>query len=212
MFIVKKGKPSDAVIKRIPRYYRLLKMMAENGEESVSSSVLGERLGLTASQVRQDFNCFGGYGQQGYGYNVKKLLAEICSILAVDEEHTAVIVGAGNIGKAITRFEGMAKENIKIKALFDINPDIIGTEIAERPVYDINELESYIAENNIDIGIIAARKSVAQELADKMVKSGVKGIWNFAPVEITADVPVENVHFLDSIITLTYKMKAQSEE
>lgn len=209
---MKKGKPSDAVIKRIPRYYRLLKMMAENGEESVSSSVLGERLGLTASQVRQDFNCFGGYGQQGYGYNVKKLLAEICSILAVDEEHTAVIVGAGNIGKAITRFEGMAKENIKIKALFDINPDIIGTEIAERPVYDINELESYIAENNIDIGIIAARKSVAQELADKMVKSGVKGIWNFAPVEITADVPVENVHFLDSIITLTYKMKAQSEE
>lgn len=209
---MKKGKPSDAVIKRIPRYYRLLKMMAENGEESVSSSVLGERLGLTASQVRQDFNCFGGYGQQGYGYNVKKLLAEICSILAVDEEHTAVIVGAGNIGKAITRFEGMAKENIKIKALFDINPDVIGTEIAERPVYDINELESYIAENNIDIGIIAARKSVAQELADKMVKSGVKGIWNFAPVEITADVPVENVHFLDSIITLTYKMKAQSEE
>lgn len=209
---MKKGKPSDAVIKRIPRYYRLLKMMAENGEESVSSSVLGERLGLTASQVRQDFNCFGGYGQQGYGYNVKKLLAEICSILAVDKEHTAVIVGAGNIGKAITRFEGMAKENIKVKALFDINPDVIGTEIAERPVYDINELESYIAENNIDIGIIAARKSVAQELADKMVKSGVKGIWNFAPVEITADVPVENVHFLDSIITLTYKMKAQSEE
>lgn len=205
---MKKGKPSDAVIKRMPRYYRLLAMMDENGETSVSSSVLGERLGLTASQVRQDFNCFGGYGQQGYGYNVKKLLAEIRSILAVDEEHTAVIVGAGNIGKAITRFEGMAKENIKITALFDINPDVIGKTIADRTVYDISSLSDYIKENNIEIGIIAARKSVAQELADTMCEAGIKGIWNFAPVEITAPVPVENVHFVDSIITLTYKMKS----
>lgn len=210
---MKKGKPSDAVVKRLPRYYRLLKIMAENGEESVSSSVLGERLGLTASQVRQDFNCFGGYGQQGYGYNVKKLLGEIRSILAVDKEHTAVIVGAGNIGKAITRFEGMAKENIKIKALFDINPEVIGETVAERMVYDIAELPKYIEENNIDIGIIAARKSVAQELADAMANAGVKGIWNFAPLEITSTVPVENVHFVDSIITLTYKMKnTYSEE
>lgn len=210
---MKKGKPSDAVVKRLPRYYRLLKIMAENGEESVSSSVLGERLGLTASQVRQDFNCFGGYGQQGYGYNVKKLLGEIRSILAVDKEHTAVIVGAGNIGKAITRFEGMAKENIKIKALFDINPEVIGETVAERMVYDIAELPKYIEENNIDIGIIAARKSVAQELADTMANAGVKGIWNFAPLEITSTVPVENVHFVDSIITLTYKMKnTYSEE
>lgn len=210
---MKKGKPSDAVVKRLPRYYRLLKIMAENGEESVSSSVLGERLGLTASQVRQDFNCFGGYGQQGYGYNVKKLLGEIRSILAVDKEHTAVIVGAGNIGKAITRFEGMAKENIKIKALFDINPEVIGETVAERMVYDVAELPKYIEENNIDIGIIAARKSVAQELADTMANAGVKGIWNFAPLEITSTVPVENVHFVDSIITLTYKMKnTYSEE
>ncbi len=209
---MKKGKPSDAVIKRMPRYYRLLKMMDENGEESVSSSVLGERLGLTASQVRQDFNCFGGYGQQGYGYNVKKLLSEIRSILAVDEEHTAVIVGAGNIGKAITRFEGMAKENIKILALFDINPEIVGKTIADRVVYDIAGLPNYIKEHNVDIGIIAARKSVAQELADTMAEAGIKGIWNFAPLEITASVPVENVHFIDSIITLTYKMKSGNTE
>ncbi|MBQ9832808.1 MAG: redox-sensing transcriptional repressor Rex [Clostridia bacterium] len=206
-----KRKPSGAVIKRMPRYYRLLNMMNEKGIESVSSSTLGDRLGLTASQVRQDFNCFGGYGQQGYGYNVKKLLAELRNILAIDREHTAIIVGAGNIGKAITRFEGLAKENIKILALFDVNQEVIGKTIADRPIYDVSELATYIKEHNVDIGIIAARKSVAQELADTMAEAGIRGIWNFAPLEISSDVPVENVHFVDSLITLTYKMETEDD-
>lgn len=199
-------KVSDAVVKRMPRYYRHLKILEEHGVDCVSSNALAKQLGLTASQVRQDFNCFGGFGQQGYGYNVRKLRREIRSILAIDKEYSAIVVGAGNIGTAITYFGGFQEEGIHIVALFDVDPDLIGKAVNDKPVLDVKGLGQYIKDHDIDIGIITARRSVAQQLADSMAGAGIKGIWNFAPVDIVSKVPVENVHLFDSISNLTYKI------
>ena len=198
---------SDAVIKRLPRYYRHLIMLEGQGVERISSEKLAQQMGLNASQVRQDFNCFGGFGQQGYGYNVRTLLAEIKAILALDKEHTVIIVGAGNIGHALTNFEGFAASGFRTVALFDISANVIGEEINGRPVYDSAQMEEYIRTNQVDIGVIAARRSAAQEIADRMVAAGIKGIWNFAPTDITAPVPVENIHLSDSLSELSYKIE-----
>ena len=161
---------------------------------------------LNASQVRQDFNCFGGFGQQGYGYNVRSLLSEIKSILALDRDHSVVIVGAGNIGHALTNFEGFAAAGFKVLALFDVNPELVGKEINGKPVFDCAELEAFIRKYSVDIGVIAARRSSAQEIAERMVEAGIKGIWNFAPIDLVSRVPVENVHLNDSLSELSYKI------
>ena len=200
------GHVSDAVIRRLPGYYRHLRELESAGVEQISSQELGERMHLTPSQIRQDINCFGGFGQQGYGYNVNTLLAEIKNILAITHPYNAIIVGAGNIGTALANFDGFEQEGFIIKALFDVKEELLGTEIDGKPVYHIDEMERYVQENNITIGVIAARRSVAQEIADRMVASGIKGIWNFAPMDVTATVPVENIHMTDSLICLMYKM------
>ena len=200
-------KVSEAVIKRLPRYYRHLMMLEGQGVERISSEKLAQQMLLNASQVRQDFNCFGGFGQQGYGYNVRTLLQEIKSILALDVEHTVIIVGAGNIGHALTNFEGFAASGFRVLALFDVNPALIGTEIKGKPVYGMEELETFIRENSVDIGVIAARRSAAQEIADRMVNAGIKGIWNFVPVDLVVNVPIENVHLNDSLSELSYKIE-----
>ena len=200
-------KVSEAVIKRLPRYYRHLMMLEGQGVERISSEKLAQQMRLNASQVRQDFNCFGGFGQQGYGYNVRTLLQEIKSILALDVEHTVIIVGAGNIGHALTNFEGFAASGFRVLALFDVNPALIGTEIKGKPVYGMEELETFIRENSVDIGVIAARRSAAQEIADRMVNAGIKGIWNFVPVDLVVNVPIENVHLNDSLSELSYKIE-----
>ncbi|MCE5234630.1 MAG: redox-sensing transcriptional repressor Rex [Clostridiaceae bacterium] len=197
---------SEAVIRRLPRYYRHLLQLKANGVERISSGSLAQQMRLNASQVRQDFNCFGGFGQQGYGYRVDTLLMEIKNILSLNGRHKVVIVGAGNIGQALAHFEGFEKDGFAVTALFDIDERLVGRDINGKPVLHIDELEGYIRENGADIGVIAARRSAAQEIADRMAAAGVAGIWNFAPVDVVAPVPVEQVHMSDSIICLSYKI------
>ena len=197
---------SEAVIRRMPRYYRQLQVLQAQGVERISSGKLAQMMRLNASQVRQDFNCFGGFGQQGYGYNVNTLLNEIKNILALNKNHKAVVAGAGNIGRALASFDNFEQHGFGITALFDVNDELVGTEVNGKPVLHISKLEEYVKENNIAVGIITARRSAAQELADRMVQAGVKGIWNFAPTDVTASVPVENIHMTDSLICLAYKM------
>jgi len=197
---------SEAVIRRMPKYYRQLQVLQAQGVERISSGKLAQMMRLNASQVRQDFNCFGGFGQQGYGYNVNTLLGEIKNILALNQTHKAVVAGAGNIGRALASFDHFEQHGFGITALFDINDELVGTEVNGKPVLNISKLEEYVKENNITVGIIAARRSVAQELADRMVNAGIKGICNFAPTDVTASVPVENIHMTDSLICLAYKM------
>ncbi|MEL7607870.1 MAG: redox-sensing transcriptional repressor Rex [Bacillota bacterium] len=203
---MKSQRISEAVIRRLPRYYRHLMLLDEQGIERISSSELSERMSLNASQIRQDFNCFGGFGQQGYGYHVKSLLGEITNILTLNTTHSMVVAGAGNIGQALSNFDGFVQSGFLIKALFDVKPERIGTSINGKPVLNLDTMESFIMENNIEIGIIAARKSVAQGLVDRMLSAGVKAIWNFAPVDVKADVPIENVHLTDSLAVLAFKL------
>lgn len=198
---------SEAVIRRLPRYYRHLTMLETQGVERISSERLARQMNLNASQVRQDFNCFGGFGQQGYGYNVSNLTGEIKRIMGIDRKHTIIIVGASNIGHALTNFPGFAETGFEVKALFDVNEDLIGTEIKGHPVLDVKDMDEYIRENQIDIGVIAARRSAAQEIADRMCAAGIRGIWNFVPLDITTSVPIENVHLSESLSTLSYKIE-----
>ena len=161
-------KVSEAVIRRLPKYYRHLLILQKTGVERISSGKLAQQMRLNASQVRQDFNCFGGFGQQGYGYNVSTLLSEIKNILSLNQPYRAVVVGAGNIGTALANFEGFERDSIAIEALFDIDPALIGSSINGKPVLHTDELEAYIKKNGISIGIIAARRSAAQDIANRI--------------------------------------------
>ncbi len=198
---------SEAVIKRLPRYYRHLSMLKNQGVERISSEKLAQQMNLNASQVRQDFNCFGGFGQQGYGYNTSSLLAEIRSILALDRKHKIIIAGAGNIGRALTNFAGFEDMGFNVMALFDVDPALIGKFVNGKPVLDLADMDRYIRENGTSIGVIAARRSVAQDIADRMIAAGISGIWNFVPVDLVTTVPTENVHLSDSISALSYKIE-----
>lgn len=199
---------SEAVIRRLPKYYRYLKEMKKNGVQRISSRELSNRMGLTASQIRQDFNCFGGFGQQGYGYNVSDLCSEVRKILGLDKDYKVIIAGTGNLGQALANYVGFEKEGFNIKAMFDINPRLVGLTIRGIQIYDIDEMNDYIINNNIQVGIICAPKNQSQEIADQMIECGIKSIWNFAPidVDIPEGVAVENVHLSDSLYTLSYKM------
>lgn len=185
---------------------RQLKILHAEGVDKVSSATLAQLMGFSASQIRQDFNCFGGFGQQGYGYSVELLLNEITNILALNKSYDAVIVGAGKIGHALANYNGFEEEKIYVKALFDIDPKIIGTVQNQKPIYDVRELESYIKEHEIALGIITVNRNSAQEVADRMVNAGIKAIWNFAPIDVVAKVPVENAHLSDDLYVLTYRM------
>ena len=204
----KSSRVSEAVIRRLPKYYRYLKEMEKNGVQRISSKELSNRMGLTASQIRQDFNCFGGFGQQGYGYHVSDLCGEIRKILGLDKNYNVIIVGAGNLGQALANYVGFEKEGFNIKAMFDVNPRLVGLSIRGIQIYDIDAMNDYIIENNIQVGVICAPKSQAQEITDQMVKCGIKSIWNFAPIDVETpeEVAVENVHLSDSLYTLSYKM------
>lgn len=203
-------KVSEAVIRRLPKYYRQLIALQAAGVERISSGKLAQQMRLNASQVRQDFNCFGGFGQQGYGYNVQHLLEEIRNILALDRVYPAIVVGAGRIGTALANFDGFSRDNIQIQALFDIKPELVGQTIHGKPVLHMDALETYIRDNGIRIGIIAARRSTAQDIADRMQAAGIEGIWNFAPVDVTVPgIPVENLHMTDSLLCLCYRIGHQ---
>ncbi len=203
-------KISSAVIHRMPRYFRHLCDLQDAGITRISSGTLAERMGLTASQVRQDFNCFGGFGQQGYGYNVAELRTAIAGIMGIDGPRGAIIVGAGNLGKALMSNFNFAKYGVRLVAAFDSNPMLIGTEIAGVPVYSCRQLEQVMEEQSPQIAILTLPKLHARGAAQRLIAAGIRGIWNFTSIDLhldMPDVPVENVHFSESLMVLSYKIQ-----
>ncbi|MBS5787066.1 MAG: redox-sensing transcriptional repressor Rex [Clostridioides difficile] len=203
---------SMAVIRRLPKYHRYLGDLLDKDIQRISSKELSDIIGFTASQIRQDLNNFGGFGQQGYGYNVEALYTEIGKILGLDKKYNAILIGAGNLGQAIANYSGFRNAGFEIKALFDANPRIIGLKIREFDVLDPDIIEDFIKENNIDIAVMCIPKNGAQEVIDRVTKAGVKGVWNFAPIdlEVPEGVIVENVNLTESLFTLSYLMKEES--
>ncbi|QXE18757.1 redox-sensing transcriptional repressor Rex [Clostridium sp. 001] len=201
----KKKNISMAVIKRLPKYHRYLMDLMKNDVDRISSKELSEKIGFTASQIRQDLNCFGDFGQQGYGYNVGELYGQICNILGLTKTYKTVIIGAGNIGQAIANYTRFEKIGFRLEAIFDINPKLIGIRIRDIEIRDIDYLDDYLKESSIDIGVICVPNNNAQKVCDILVKNKVKGIWNFAPVDLVTpeDIKIENVHLSDSLLTLT---------
>ena len=204
---------SIAVIKRLPKYYRYLGMIADKGIIRISSQELSNITGLTASQIRQDLNHFGGFGQQGYGYNVEELRGEIERIIGINRDYNAIIIGAGNIGHALAQYKKFEGLGFKIKALFDQDTELIGEKIDNVPVLPIEEMGAYIKSEKIDILVITVPANAAQHVADIGVENGIKGIWNFAPIDLKVpdDVVVENVHLNESLFTLTYYINNASD-
>jgi redox-sensing transcriptional repressor len=204
---------SNAVIKRLPRYYRYLDELRANGVERISSGDLSRMMNVTASQIRQDLNNFGGFGQQGYGYNVNYLFEEIGTILGLDKEHRMVVVGAGNLGQAIANYANFDKRGFKIVALFDSNLDLIGKKTRNGEIKDIEEVYDFVKNENIEIVALTLPKEPATEIAMKLLDCGVKAFWNFAhtDLEVPDGVIVENVHLSESLMELTYKLSEQSQ-
>lgn len=208
-----KSEISAAVVKRLPRYYRHLDELIESGVERISSGELSKKMNITASQIRQDLNNFGGFGQQGYGYNVRYLYDEIGKILGVDRQHNMIIVGAGNLGKAIANYGNFEKRGFVVKALFDANEELHGKEIRGAKVYGLDNLEEYVKNNDIEIAAIAIPKTYALDVARRLVECGVKAFWNFAHTDlnIKEDVIVENVHLSESLMRLSYRLHSMEE-
>ena len=202
-------KISSAVIRRLPRYYRYLGELLENNVTRISSKELSERMKVTASQIRQDLNNFGGFGQQGYGYNVESLYNEIAKILGIDKQHRMVIVGAGNFGSAVAKYDDFAKRGFVITSMFDKDPEKIGKTISGVKIRPMDELKDYIKMNNIDIAALMIPTEYAIDTAQILVDAGIKGIWNFAHTDLSVpeDVIVENVHLSESLMRLSYNLK-----
>src|SRR5699024_4873754 len=203
---MKDSKVSITVIRRLPKYYRYLGELMNKGITRISSQELSKMTGFTASQIRQDLNNFGGFGQQGYGYNVDDLHRQVGNILGLNKEYNAVISGAGNLGQAVTNYKGLQDAGIKILSLFDKNARLIGMKIRDIEIRDVDVLEDFIKEHNVEIGVITTPKENAQEIADIYSRSGIRGIWNFAPadLEVPEHIIVENVHLNESLYTLSY--------
>jgi len=205
---------SKAVIKRLPRYYRYLGELLESGVERISSNELSSKMKVTASQIRQDLNNFGGFGQQGYGYNVKYLYTEIGKILGLDKNHNVIIIGAGNLGQAIANYSAFEKRGFIIKGIFDVNPRLQGVTVRGIEIRMVDELESFIKENNIQIAALTIPKTKAAEMAERLIAYGVKAIWNFAHTDLNLpeDVLVENVHLSESLMRLSYNLTRYEKE
>lgn len=206
---MKKQNVSDAVIRRLPRYYRYLDDLHLKGSVRISSSTLGEKMGITASQIRQDLSCFGEFGQQGYGYNVDELRAEIGHILGVDERHRIIVVGVGNLGRALIQNFHFADAGFLLEAAFDISPALVGGEVAGIPVLDCTELERFIPAHRPDVAVLTVPQAAAQQMANRLIDLGVRGFWNFTNVELSSgseNVRFEDVHFADSLLTLSYRI------
>ena len=200
---------SQAVIRRMPRYYRYLGELLESGVERISSGDLSKLMNVTASQIRQDLNNFGGFGQQGYGYNVQYLYDEIGKILGLNQDHNIIIIGAGNLGLAIANYMKFDKLGFKLIALFDVNPELVGQEVRGVPIFHVDELEKICKEKKIDIAALTMPKDNADNIANRVVQLGIKAIWNFAHVDLDVsaeDVVVENVHLSDSLMQLSYNI------
>lgn len=205
---------SEAVIRRMPRYYRHLCELHDSGVTRISSGQLAQRLGLTASQVRQDFNCFGGFGQQGYGYHVAELRDSIAGILSLDCPRTAVLVGVGKIGRALMSNFRFDRVGIKLIGAFDSNPELSGTDVSGVPVMAVEQMESFLRENAPDIAILTLPQDYARAAARDLVRFGIKALWNFTNTDLQLpedgpQIPVENVHFSDSLMVLAYRLKEE---
>lgn len=206
---MKKQKISDAVIHRLPRYYRYLDDLYNKGVVRISSNSLGAKMDITASQIRQDLSCFGEFGQQGYGYNVAELRAEIGHILGIDSGHRIIVVGVGHLGHALLQNFDFEKVGFRIDSAFDVSPALIGTEIRGVTVHSMDELEDYVASYHPNVAVLTVPQSVAQPLADRLIGLGVRGFWNFTNVELSStrpNVKIENIHFADSLLTLSYRI------
>ena len=197
---------SQAVISRLPRYYRYLGELHDEGVERISSQELSKKMRVTASRIRQDLNHFGGFGQQGYGYNVEYLFVEIAKILGLDQEHHLVLIGAGNLGQALLNYNNFERRGFLFKGIFDQNPKLHGLKIKDLEIKPMEELGSFIAENNIDIAVLTIPKNSAVKVAEKLVEYKIKAIWNFAHVDLNVPdcVQVESVHLSDSLMKLSY--------
>lgn len=204
---------SQAVIGRLPRYFRYLGELRDTGVERISSQELSERMKVTASQIRQDFNNFGGFGQQGYGYNVEYLYNEIGKILGLDKTHKFVIIGAGNLGQALGGYINFERRGFIFSGIFDINPEVVGKDVRGIKVRDMAEMDDFIKANNIDIAVLTLPKTGAVEVAERLAKDGIKAIWNFAHVDLhlPADIQVENVHLSDSLMKLSYNLNRNTQ-
>ena len=202
------------LIRRLTRYRRILHELLKKKIYVVSSSELGELVNNSASQIRQDLHCFGAFGLQGYGYNVQSLYDQINNILGLERNYKVIIVGTGNLGQAIANYTHFYKTGYDIVALFDVNPKIVGLKINDIEVFEYSVLDDFLSKYKIDIGIITTNKDNAQAVADKLVKGGVKGIWNFAPADLILPnkIAVENAHLSDSLHILTYQIKQSYEE
>lgn len=214
---MKRLKVSNNVIRRLPRYLRKLDELAARGVTRISSFELGQQLGLTPSQIRQDFSCFGEFGQQGYGYNVADLRAHISTILGSDRGFNAILVGVGNLGRALIENFSFADCGFTLSAAFDINPALIGKSVAGVPVYDgaMTSIEQYVKENQVDVAVLAVPKTVAVDVAEGLESLGVDAIWNFTNVELAApdtNTIIENMHFSDSLLTLSYFVAERRDE
>lgn len=205
---------SKAVIKRLPRYYRYLGELLEDNVERISSNDLSKKMRVTASQIRQDLNNFGGFGQQGYGYNVKCLYTEIGKILGLDIVHPMIIVGAGNLGQALANYVEFEKRGFKLVGIFDVNPVLEGIAVRGIEIQMISDLPFFMKENNIEIAILTLPKNKARDMAEILIENGIKAIWNFAHIDLDTpdDVIVENVHLSESLMTLSYNLSQYRQE
>lgn len=205
---------SQAVIGRLPRYFRYLGELKDEGVERISSQDLSELMKVTASQIRQDFNNFGGFGQQGYGYNVEYLYTEIGKILGLDRQHNFIIVGAGNLGRALGNYINFERRGFILRGMFDQNPELVGQEVRGVQVLSMEKLDSFVRENNIDIAVLTIPKTGAVEVADRLVKNGIRAILNFAHVDLNVPdgIQVENVHLSDSLMKLSYNINRYMKE
>lgn len=212
---MKKDKISSAVIRRLPRYYRHLDELLRNGTVRISSSSLAKSMGLTASQIRQDLSCFGGFGQQGYGYNVERLRAEVADILGMNRDHTVAILGAGNLGQALMENFPFKSNGFRLVAAFDVDPELVGRELSGTLVYHVDTLADYLSANPVSVCVLTVPAGVAESTARKAAECGVTGIWNFTNVELPQqDMPgvqIEDVHFADSLLTLSYMISEEEQ-
>ena len=212
---MKRVKVSNNVIRRMPRYLRKLDELADNGVSRISSSELGQQLGLTPSQIRQDFSCFSEFGQQGYGYNVAALRTQIASILGIDRGFSAVLIGVGNIGRALVDNFCFSNWGCRLCAAFDVNPELIGTSVNGMPIFSMDTVEDYLRENHVDVAVLTVPKEVAIQVAERLTACGIEAIWNFTNVDLTgpdSKTIVENVHFSDSLLSLSYYVSERLDE
>lgn len=209
-----KKKVSIAVVRRLPRYYRYLSDLLSMDITRISSKELSTRMGITASQIRQDLNCFGGFGQQGYGYNVAHLYSEIGNILGLNNDYQTIIIGAGNMGQALANYTNFEKRGFKLVGIFDVDLKLVGTKIKGIEILHMDQLDEFIKNNKVDIAMLCVPYDHTPGVADRVARLGVKGLWNFSPMDLKVphDVVIENVHLSDSLMVLGYRLKEKIQQ